>query len=217
MNSILPILSKDSKFPQYICIQFYCFTLDLLLFMFEAFFLCEHYVCLPNCTPYNKFLSNNNNNKKHPTSLWGLFFFIMPTFWRNDIFTIFPARNNLFIITSTFFFLKVYSKFCSFLQDKKKTCTWYKSQVFVPSRSQADPQRSSPATVPYTASRRCPSIYKYACKHRRHHTPGQSKLGWFITLLSFSGQRKTLLRVQIYFHTWGGGEGWIRSCRTLNW
>lgn len=38
MNSILPILSKDSKFPQYICIQFYCFTLDLLLFMFEAFF-----------------------------------------------------------------------------------------------------------------------------------------------------------------------------------
>lgn len=92
-----------------------------IAFYVWGIFLCEHYVCLPNCTPYNKFLSNNNNNnKKHPTSLWGLFFFIMPTFWRNDIFTIFPARNNLFIITSTFFFSKSIQSFVVFSKIKRK-------------------------------------------------------------------------------------------------
>lgn len=41
---------SDSKFPQYICIQFYCFALDILLCNCSRHFLWTLCFCLPNCT-----------------------------------------------------------------------------------------------------------------------------------------------------------------------
>ena len=70
INSILSILSKDSKFPQYICIQFYCFVLDILLCKCSRHFLVNTMFLSPKL--YAKLL-NNKNQALPPT--WVVFFF----------------------------------------------------------------------------------------------------------------------------------------------
>ena len=71
INSILSILSKDSKFPQYICIQFYCFVLDILLCKCSRHFLVNTMFLSPKL--YSKLL-NNKNHALPPT--WVFFFFL---------------------------------------------------------------------------------------------------------------------------------------------
>ena len=93
INSILSILSKDSKFPQYICIQFYCFVLDILLCKCSRHFLVNTMFLSPKL--YSKLL-NNKNHALPPT--WIFFFYydcIKPInlFWLNDIFTIFHISS----------------------------------------------------------------------------------------------------------------------------
>jgi len=95
INSILSILSKDSKFPQYICIQFYCFVLDILLCKCSRHFLVNTMFLSPKL--YSKLL-NNKNHALPPT--WVLFFFLyydcikpINLFWLNDIFTIFHISS----------------------------------------------------------------------------------------------------------------------------
>ena len=95
INSILSILSKDSKFPQYICIQFYCFVLDILLCKCSRHFLVNTMFLSPKL--YSKLL-NNKNHALPPT--WVFFFFLyydcikpINLFWLNDIFTIFHISS----------------------------------------------------------------------------------------------------------------------------